>query len=295
MRSLPTQQAIQPGPYLAIDAGPLMLVGIDTGITGIVDADQARWLKRVSAASAKPKILLTGKPLYVDNLYEPGHIEGSDSTIDDIVTAPEHNYIAAIGGDVHNYQRYPLRLSDGRTIQYIVNGGGGGGMHGTHRIPFVNMPGVTEADFRCYPLRGDSLSAFSRMYEKRLRLLPGSLFIPPEQAAALMAERLGITPTRPSDRDIVITPEARRAFAWIFPRRARLPGPLHAYFVQFFDWNDPPMFKSFLRVDATKQEVVIRCFAATGCFEHEQRPPWEDSVRATKGDSDHWHWSPMST
>ena len=38
----------QPGPYWAIDAGPVRIVGIDTGIVGALDADQAAWLRRVS-------------------------------------------------------------------------------------------------------------------------------------------------------------------------------------------------------------------------------------------------------
>ena len=45
------------GPYCAIDAGPLRLVLIDTGLSGRVDAEQARWLRTVSATGG-PKILL---------------------------------------------------------------------------------------------------------------------------------------------------------------------------------------------------------------------------------------------
>ena len=51
---------IGPGPYCAIDAGPVRLVLIDTGILGGIDRDQAEWLREVSAGD-KPKILLTGK------------------------------------------------------------------------------------------------------------------------------------------------------------------------------------------------------------------------------------------
>jgi hypothetical protein len=35
-----------------------------------------------------------------------------------------------------------------------------------------------------------------------------------------------------------------------------------------FDWDEPPMFKNFLRIDASDKEVRIGCFAATGCAEH---------------------------
>ncbi len=171
----------QPGPYLALDLGPVLLVGIDTGIEGGLDAAQGRWLRHVSASVDKPKVLLTGKPLYVDGQYHPGTIEGLNATVDDIVTEPAHRYVAAIGGDIHNYQRYPVRLEDGRVIEYIVSGGGGAFMHATHRIPHVDLGGVSEdgADpdpvrgdgFRCFPLRGDSIAFYSRAVRRALRQL----------------------------------------------------------------------------------------------------------------------------
>ncbi len=95
----------QPGPYIAIDAGPLRLVTIDTGIQGQIDGEQAQWLRRVSLGDPRPKILLTGKPIYVDNKYHPGPSDGEAATVDDVVTDPKANYVAAIGGDIHNYQR----------------------------------------------------------------------------------------------------------------------------------------------------------------------------------------------
>jgi hypothetical protein len=217
-------------------------------------------------------------------------IENSDNTVDDIVTDPEHDYLAAIGGDVHNYQRYPIEIDDGRIIQYIVNGGGGAGTQGTHKIPRVTLPGVDESDFRCYPRRADSLSIFSQMYERRFGRILGRLFIPPDQAAGLLEELLGITPTRPEDRNVSVSTEARRAFSIVAPRKERLPGPLHEYFVQFMDYNHPPMFKSFLRIDASKDEVLIRCFAATGCREQETDVPLEDAVRAFRRPTGPWRW-----
>jgi hypothetical protein len=290
MRARTEQQARQPGPYLAIEAGPLLLVGIDTGITSTIDRDHGEWLQRVSRASPKPKILLTGKPLLVDATPKPGTIEGTATTVDEIVRDPQNNYLAAIGGDIHNYQRYPVLLDDGRTIQYIVSGGGGAFMHGTHKIPRVDLAGVKEAEFRCYPRRGDSLSIFSVIYQRRFGRLIGKVVIPPDQAAALMGERLGITPTRESDREVVITPESRRAFEKVFPRRDRAHGPLHQYFQQLFDWNEPPMFKSFLRIDASQDEVLIRCFAATGCLAQEEAHPVEDIARCVRDDAGHWQW-----
>jgi hypothetical protein len=44
------------------------------------------------------------------------------------------------------------------------------------------------------------------------------------------------------------------------------------------DWDRPPFFKSFLRVDVTGAELRIRCYAVTGCGDHEARPPCEDEV-----------------
>jgi hypothetical protein len=175
--------APQPGPYFAVDTGPLLLVGIDTGITNrVMDARQGAWLRRVSAASPKPKILITGSPLIVNGKHHPGPIEGG-GTVDEIVRRAEHNYIATIGGDIHNYQRYPLRLADGRVIQYVVSGGGGAFMHATHTIGNVDHL-VDEADFRCYPLRGDSLSFFSRAYAQRAAAATPGAPRPPHRSRA---------------------------------------------------------------------------------------------------------------
>ena len=290
LRARAEQQADQPGPYFAIEAGPLLLVAIDTGISGAIDRDQGQWLQRISRVP-RTKILLTGKPLFVDGEYHPGRIESSSLTVDDVVRSRESRYLAAIGGEIHNYQRYPVELTDGRVIQYIVSGGGGAGSQGTHKIPRVSLPGIVERDFRCYPLRGDSLARFSQMYDRRLGFLFGRLALTPDEAALLMGERLGLSPTRRPDPEVVVSAEARRAFRRVFPRRERLPGPLHDYFVQFMDWNDPPMFKSFLRIDASEDEVVIRCFSATGCRMHEEDPPLEDAVVAARLPDGGWQWS----
>jgi hypothetical protein len=150
----PIRRPVQPGPYFAIDVGPLMIVSIDTGVLGELDAEQGDWLRRVSS-TPKAKVLLTGKPIYVNNEYHPNEISWGDDapetqreipgekrkrplTVDDIVRERANCYLAAIGGDIHNYQRYPVRLTDGRTIQYIVSGGGGAYLSATHMIPTVN-------------------------------------------------------------------------------------------------------------------------------------------------------------
>ncbi|HEX6472918.1 MAG TPA: metallophosphoesterase [Streptosporangiaceae bacterium] len=294
LRSAPEQQAVLPGPYWAIDTQALRIVGIDTGIEGDIDAEQGAWLRRVSAGP-KPKVLITGKPLVVDNERHPGAIKAGGAgsggagagaaTVNDIVTDPSCNYVAAIGGDIHNYQRYPVDVGGGRTIQYIVSGGGGAFSHATHTIPKVTV--VDEDDFTCYPLRGDSLVFYSRLYGRRLRMR--WLFdLTYEQAAAAIQHRLGLTPTReeakgvhPSRRARLVAAllgvpgQAGRATRWF-----RLPvrRVYHRLFSSSSDSDRPPFFKSFLRIDVADDALRIRCFAATGWLEHERHPPVEDEV-----------------
>ena len=273
------RRSSQRTPYFAIETGPLLVVGIDTGIGGVMDHEQGQWLRRVSREIDKPKLLLTGKPLYVDGEHHPGKIEGG-GTVDEVVRAPEHKYLAAIGGDIHNYQRYRVRVSGREApLYYIVSGGGGAYMSATHRIPKVDLDGIAEEDFVCYPRRGDSLSFYSKLYDRRFGLGRGWLEIAPDEAAAYMAERLGIEPARPGDRGRYVGGRGRRVAGWIFPLPGRGRGPLHHFFSEFFDWNEPPLFKNFLRIDASREEVRIRCFAATGCAEHEDSPPLEDEIR----------------
>jgi hypothetical protein len=262
----------QPSPYVAIDAGPLRIVTIDTGIQGAIDAEQAAWLRRVSFdADRRPKLLLTGKPIYVDGEHRPGVIVGEATTVDDVVRHPDANYVAAIGGDIHNYQRYPVKLPDGRALQYIVSGGGGAFMHATHQIPAVDLPGVKEQDFRCYPLRGDSLARYSELYAKRLH--QHWLKLSPDEASSYMAGQLGLDTTRPG-KPVPLSRRARAAGTAIQPLPA---GRGFQRFVsEAFDWNDPPMFKSFLRIDATAGELRVRCFGVSGCLESELAPPVED-------------------
>lgn len=214
----------------------------------------------------------------MDDEHHPGPIEGG-GTVDDVVRDPEHGYVAAIGGDIHNYQRYAVRLDGRKTpLYYIVSGGGGAYMSATHRIPKVDLDGVTEDDFVCYPRRGDSLSFYSGLYDRRFGLGRGWLEIAPDEAASYMAERLGIQATRPGDRGTYVSPRVRRVAGRIFPLPDSGRALLHHFFSEFFDWNDPPLFKNFLRLDASSEELRIRCLAATGCAEHEQNPPLEDEV-----------------
>ncbi|MBO2465160.1 metallophosphoesterase [Actinomadura sp. LCR2-06] len=282
-RGAPGQQTVQPGPYWAIDTPSLRIIGIDTGITGGIDRDQGEWLREVSAGP-KPKMLVTGKPLYVDDEHHPGAIEGG-GTVDEIVRDPAHHYVLAVGGDIHNYQRYPVKVdATGRVIQYVVAGGGGAFMHATHTIPRADV--VEEKDFRCYPLRGDSLSRYSQLYGRWLRM-PGLFDLTPEEATAVIRSRVGIVPGRPYDS---VEPSRRARFvAFVLgvprggrrrPHFLRLPVRRmpQRFRSEMADWDSPPFFKSFLRLDVTASQVRVRCFAATGCGDQEAVPPVEDEV-----------------
>ncbi|MCS0604796.1 metallophosphoesterase [Streptomyces sp. LP11] len=283
LRSAPGQQAVQPGPYWALDAGPVRIVGIDTGLLGTIDAEQGAWLCEVSRGP-KPKILITGSPLYVDGEHHPCPVEGG-GTVDDVVRDPAHHYVAAIGGDIHNYQRYPVEVA-GRTVQYVVAGGGGAFTHATHTIPRVSVGGVTERDFRCYPLRGDSLAFYSRLYGHRLRLRR-FFTLTEAEATAVVAERLGIEPARKPGADARVTRRVRLVASLLGTgrrpeRAARFRLPVRKVYTQLFSPSSttysPPFFKCFLRLDVSEEEVRLRCFAATGNRAQELAPPVEDEV-----------------
>ena len=283
LRSDPSQLAVQPGPYWAIDAGPVRIVGIDTGLLGTIDAEQGAWLREVSK-DPRPKILVTGSPLYVDGEHHPCAIEGG-GTVDDIVRDPAHRYVAAIGGDIHNYQRYPVRVGD-RTIQYVVAGGGGAFMHATHTIPKVDVAGVGEDDFRCYPLRGDSLAFYSALYGRRLRLRR-FFTLTEAEAAAVVAERLGMRLTRAQQATARVTLRVRLVAALLGAgrrpdRRARPRLPVRKLYTQLFSPSSatysPPFFKCFLRLDVGPEAIRLRCHAATGNLAQELDPPVEDEV-----------------
>jgi hypothetical protein len=286
LRRESSQQARLPGPYYRLSTGPLDLIAIDTGIDGTVDAAQGDWLRQISRGP-KPKVLLTGKPIYVNGRHHPCPIEGGrQGTVDDIVRDPVNRYVAAIGGDIHNYQRYPVQVGS-RTIQYLVSGGGGAYMHPTHKIPNIDqtpLAGVTESSFRCYPLRGDSLSFYSQLYEKRF---PGSWRLTPAEAAAYLADRLRITPAKENLPRVPVTRGLRRRANRVFPLPGQLRGPWHMLFAEFFDWNDPPLFKHLLHLSCSGTELSISCLPATGCLG--PRPPKpEDEVVCRFDHGDFW-------
>ena len=286
-RDTDAQYTVQPGPYCAVDVGPLRLVLVDTGLTGRVDRAQARWLRAVSADD-RPKVLLASRPLFAGaRLHRiPLDDGGAGSDLNEIVTDPANGYVAAIGGGDHNYQRYPVRLRDGRTLQYVVAGAAGTPLSATHRIPNVDRlaPAVFEDDFRCYPLRGDSLARFSRHHRGLLGL--GSLAIRPDDATTIMAERIGNRAPRPSTPPADVPARARRAAGQIYPLPATgqvLPGDPPPALIEP---RRPPLFRSVLRIDASADEIVLSCFAATGAG----GPLLEDRARGRR-DGRQWRWT----
>lgn len=272
----------QPGPYFVIDSPSLRLVCIDTGISGTLDAKQGAWLHRVSA-DPRPKILLTGKPIWVDGRCDPCAIKGEHpfASVHEVVEHPEHRYVAVIGGDVHNYQHYPVQLGD-RVLHYYVSGGGGAFMHETHNIPDMDeldVPGVAEDDFRCYPLRRHSLSVYSRLLDDRLG---GSkrFYISPEQAAAYLSEKVGVQPlpTLPPGDPAPLTVWQRSAARVLSSKgqKHQARSKFHAWLSPFLDWDDPPFYKHFLRIEVSPEQVRLTCHGVTGCGEDEDRPCVED-------------------
>ncbi|GAA2727260.1 metallophosphoesterase [Actinocorallia aurantiaca] len=285
LRPAPAQQGVQPGPYWVIDSPSLRIVGIDTGISGRLDQEQGEWLRRVSA-DPRPKLLITGKPIYRNDQYKPCPIENG-GTVDEIVRSS--NYVAVIGGDTHNYQRYSVEVEPGRKTEYLVAGGSGAYMHATHIIGRATV--VDEGEFTCYPLRGDSLVYYSQVYARRLRRFGLRRFfdLSYPQAAAAVGERLGLEPSRPEGRQVKPGLKAK-TIAFLLgvprgggkaPRKFRLPvgQAYRKLFSETSDSDTPPFFKSFLRLDVTSGELRIRCFGVSGCREHELSPPVEHELR----------------
>lgn len=267
-----------------LDAGPVRIVGIDTGLLGTLDAEQGAWLREVSKGP-RPKILITGSPLYVDGAHKPCPIEGG-GTVDEIVRDPAHRYVLAIGGDIHNYQRYPVDVGGGRVVQYVVSGGGGAFTHATHTIPPVEVGGVTEREFRCYPLRGDSPAFYAGLYGRRTRLRR-FFRLTEAEAAAVVAERLGTPLTRVPGRPVRVTRRMRLVAGLLGtarrpdrPRRMRLP--VRKVYTESLSpgsaTHEPPFFTSFLRLDVSPEAIRMRCHAATGNRAQELKPPVEDEV-----------------
>ncbi len=97
-----------------------------------------------------------------------------------------------------------------------------------------------------------------------------------------MLERLGINPSRLTDQHK--KPRRRKELVAKLPF-LRTPGRMrgreflepffYPFFSEVFDWDTPPFFRNFLRLEATKSKLTITCYAVTGCAEHEENPPGE--------------------
>jgi hypothetical protein len=271
----------QPGPYFVLDTQRLRIVGIDTGITNEIDRGQAEWLRTVSAQRPDTaKVLLTGKPLFVDAEEKATTIEKhwpwqGERSILPIVEDPAHRYVATFGGDIHNYQRYPRRYG-ARTINHVVCGGSGAFMHATHKIKNLDETKIcSEEDFHCYPLRGDSLAFYSRLYDDRFGGFGDqSLALEPAVAARLIADEIDTQPTGSKAREVSPTDEDRKAFE----RVKKLPAgkTFQRYYSEFLDRDRPPFFKSFLRLDLRNERLTVSCYAVTGWPDDEQDPPLGD-------------------
>lgn len=157
---------LQPAPYFVIEAEHVELVCIDTGIDGTIDGAQFDWLSSLS--SEKPKILVTGKPVLVNGELQKCEVSGRPGkTVYDVVTEPEHRYVATVGGDTHNFQLYdPLSQDSSRDgLWHIVSGGGGAYTHATHPIQTSTSDARTDPQFRptrLFPRSAESLAYFAQ-------------------------------------------------------------------------------------------------------------------------------------
>jgi hypothetical protein len=288
----------QPNMYFQIDTPNLRIVMIDAGILGRLDHQQGRWLAEVSAGP-KPKLLISGKPVFSGSTASPRRIldpsgVGHSGTLWSIVSDPANNYVAMVSGDIHHYERHAVRLPDGRRMQCVISGGGGAFMSSTHQIARVARPDVGERDWVVFPTRGDSLRAYSISLERKLaRMLPWRsrarpLGIPADEAAAIVAERHGLEVADELARGagsgtapVRVSRRSRRLAALIYPRRGWFsPGKIS----EALDWDDPPLFKNFMRVNVDPDGVELVAYGVTGLARDAAGPAVIDRVRiATTG------------
>jgi hypothetical protein len=163
LRIIRCNKFFQPNMYFYIDTKYVRLVFIDTGIKGRIGESQKEWLEKISGDEGdKPKILISGKPIFVDGKF--------NENLRDLNAIVNHfNYRLIIAGDIHNYQKYRISaVSDGKQkiIWHLVNGGGGAYLSRTHTIPEakdMTFPPDLKIrlqdepfDFECYPNRETS-------------------------------------------------------------------------------------------------------------------------------------------
>lgn len=280
----------QPGPYFALDAGPVKLVALDFGVDQPLDRRQADWLRRTSAVPG-PKILLLEMPLYVDGQLDRLPIEGG-GTIHEVATDPGHEYLAVLSGNTHNYQRYLVSLDAGRQMPFIVTGGGGAFLHETHTIDNLDhagLDGVDEASFRCYPLRGDSLARCAQLWDRKLGGRT-HLALDPDVAARIAADRIAVEPARQDAREARPTMRDNAVASLMYHAPGHPHTVMHTAFSSLLDWGEPPLFKHFVRVDASADVVCITCHAVTGWAEDVDTELVEDRLVARR-DGARWIWT----
>ncbi|BFO17725.1 hypothetical protein SHKM778_41130 [Streptomyces sp. KM77-8] len=109
---------------------------------------------------------------------------------------------------------------------------------------------------------------------------------------AVIAERLGIGPTRAPGAPLRVTRRMRLVAGLLGTGRRpdrgkRLRLPVRKAYASLFSPGSatfsPPFFKCFLRLDVSPDAVRLRCHAATGLRAQEIDPPVEDEVTIALG------------
>lgn len=175
LRMIRSNRFFQPNMYFYIDTKFVRLVFVDTGIKGRIGDSQREWLLRVSDdADDKPKILISGKPIFAN-----GQFDERLRDVNDIVN--RFNYRLVVAGDTHNFQKYRIPASTNgkrKIVWHLVNGGGGAYLSRTHIIPEakdmrfppdlgIRLTGEPD-DFDCYPSREVSRKQYGSWLLERL-------------------------------------------------------------------------------------------------------------------------------
>ena len=147
-------------------------------------------------------------------------------------------------------------------------------MHATHRIPPVNVNGVEESTFRCYPLRRDSLARFSQVIDGRLSGGRGTIAIDAPMAGRYYQQQ-GITTAR-SARPVAARLSLGERIKTAVLHRIPAGRSFHRVGSEVFDFDEPPFFKQFLRIDVDNDKITVSCFGVTGCADTEHAPSVED-------------------
>ena len=167
----------QPGPYCAIDAGPLRLVPIDTGILGAIDRDQAAWLRAVSkgdpsrrscspASRSTPTARSTTRPSAGDRGHRP-----------DRHATPRTTTSRPSAATIHNYQRYAVSRP-GRPHDPVPRGGRPAGVH-------ARPPTRSPTSTGCARSPARSSSAATRCAATPSRTSPGATTVCSGSASAV--------------------------------------------------------------------------------------------------------------